>query len=99
MNGGTCILGSFCACPTGFSGRSCEYDTQLRSCGPVPHGQWVQKGCSYCRCGYGLWHCFHHVFHQDCEGSDEVRWSRSSSEEVRLSWGLFGALPLLSLLM
>lgn len=37
-----------------------------RSCGLIPHGEWVQKGCSYCRCGYGMLHCFPHVFHKDC---------------------------------
>ncbi|KAK1800803.1 hypothetical protein P4O66_005986, partial [Electrophorus voltai] len=65
-NGGTCILGSFCACPKHFTGRSCEYDERLRHCGVIPHGEWVQKGCSYCRCGYGVLHCFPGVFHGDC---------------------------------
>uniref|UniRef100_A0A3Q3WE68 EGF-like domain-containing protein n=1 Tax=Mola mola TaxID=94237 RepID=A0A3Q3WE68_MOLML len=65
-NGGTCILGSFCACPPFFSGRSCQYDQRNRSCGMITHGEWVQKGCSYCRCGYGILHCFPSVFHKDC---------------------------------
>ncbi|KAM4528207.1 teratocarcinoma-derived growth factor 1 [Odontesthes bonariensis] len=79
-NGGTCILGSFCACPPLFTGRSCEYDTRIRSCDFIPHGEWVQKGCSYCRCGYGVLHCFPHVFHKDCDDSEaEVRWYRSSA--------------------
>lgn len=37
-----------------------------RNCGVIPHGEWVQKGCSYCRCGYGMLHCFPQVFHSDC---------------------------------
>uniref|UniRef100_A0A3Q2DWT9 EGF-like domain-containing protein n=1 Tax=Cyprinodon variegatus TaxID=28743 RepID=A0A3Q2DWT9_CYPVA len=65
-NGGTCILGSFCACPPFFTGRSCEYDTRIRRCDFIPHGEWVQKGCSYCRCFYGILHCFPHMFNKDC---------------------------------
>ncbi|XP_068609292.1 teratocarcinoma-derived growth factor 1 [Brachionichthys hirsutus] len=79
QNGGTCILGSFCACPQFFKGRSCEYDQRIRSCGSVPHGEWVQKGCSYCRCGYGVLHCFPDIFHKDCGDSEEVTWHRSAA--------------------
>ncbi|KAM6903067.1 teratocarcinoma-derived growth factor 1 [Xenentodon cancila] len=79
-NGGTCILGSFCACTPFFTGRTCEYDTRIRMCDVIPHGEWVQKGCSYCRCGYGILHCFPNVFHKNCDDSDQkVRWYRSSA--------------------
>ena len=37
-----------------------------RTCGMIPQGEWVKKGCSYCRCGYGILHCFHDVFHDNC---------------------------------
>nr|XP_043868873.1 teratocarcinoma-derived growth factor 1 [Solea senegalensis] len=84
-NGGTCILGSFCACPPFFSGRSCEYNQHVRNCGSIPHGVWVRKGCSYCRCGYGVLHCFPNVFHKDCDESEDVTWSHSSAVRTVLN--------------
>ncbi|KAJ8287025.1 hypothetical protein GJAV_G00046150 [Gymnothorax javanicus] len=82
-NGGTCILGSFCACPKYYTGRSCEYDERIRNCGVIPHGEWVQKGCSYCRCGYGMLHCFPQVFQRDCDDSQEVLWYPSHGTRMQ----------------
>ncbi|KAJ8385516.1 hypothetical protein AAFF_G00185520 [Aldrovandia affinis] len=85
QNGGTCILGSFCACPKHYTGRRCEYDERVRSCGVIPHGEWVQKGCSYCRCGYGILHCFPQVFQDNCDDSQEVVWFPSYGSRTRQS--------------
>ncbi|XP_051876311.1 cryptic protein-like [Pristis pectinata] len=56
-NGGTCILGSFCACPPPFVGRYCELDERLKRCGKFLDGQWVLKHCTWCKCAYGSLHC------------------------------------------
>nr|CAI15755.1 Cripto-3 long [Xenopus laevis] len=82
-NGGTCVLGSFCACPKHYTGRYCELHVHNRKCGIVPHGHWVQKKCALCRCMYGTMHCFPSG---DCDAKDYVEESQiflSSSPRVR----------------
>ncbi|XP_030623930.1 teratocarcinoma-derived growth factor 1 [Chanos chanos] len=98
-NGGTCILGSFCACPKHFSGRSCEYDERVRDCGAIPHGEWVQKGCSYCRCGYAVLHCFPKIFSADCDDSQEVLWFHSHAVRMLSTEFLLCLALFLSLLL
>ncbi|XP_041128964.1 cryptic protein-like [Polyodon spathula] len=95
QNGGTCILGSFCACPKHFTGRSCEYDERNRNCGGILHGEWVQKGCSYCRCGYGILHCFPQVFHDNCD--EDVEDYQLHSEGYRLQQSVFVLMSILVL--
>ncbi|XP_020658952.3 cryptic protein [Pogona vitticeps] len=70
QNGGTCILGSFCACPKHFIGRYCEYDERKSGCGPFKHGEWIQKACRLCRCGFGVFHCLSQPI-QNCAGRKE----------------------------
>ncbi|KAK2183332.1 hypothetical protein NP493_315g03084 [Ridgeia piscesae] len=54
LNGGLCVLRSFCHCPKNFHGRHCEYFMRRRPCGPVKHDTWQRRGCNLCRCVDGI---------------------------------------------
>ncbi|XP_053455880.1 teratocarcinoma-derived growth factor 1 [Nycticebus coucang] len=68
LNGGTCMLGSFCACPHFFYGRNCEYDVRKESCDSVPHDTWLPRKCSMCKCWRGQFRCFPQTFLPGCGG-------------------------------
>ncbi|XP_045845913.1 teratocarcinoma-derived growth factor 1 [Meles meles] len=67
LNGGTCMLGSFCACPPSFYGRNCEHDSRKENCESVPHDTWLPKRCSMCKCWRGRLHCFRQTFLPGCD--------------------------------
>ncbi|TKC43189.1 hypothetical protein EI555_001311 [Monodon monoceros] len=66
LNGGTCMLGSFCACPPSFYGRNCEHDMRKENCGSVPHDTWLPRKCSMCKCWHGQFRCFPQPFLPGC---------------------------------
>nr|KAF6270365.1 teratocarcinoma-derived growth factor 1 [Pipistrellus kuhlii] len=68
LNGGTCMLGSFCACPPSFYGRNCEHNKHRENCGSVPHDTWLPRKCSLCKCWHGQLRCFPQTFLPGCDG-------------------------------
>ncbi|XP_010402048.2 cryptic protein-like [Corvus cornix cornix] len=100
QNGGTCILGTFCACLKHFTGRYCEYDERLSNCGSIAHGVWVLKGCWLCRCGYGTLNCLSEIMHGDCElKSEKEEIIRLYSNGLRLQQTVFSVTCLLTILL
>ncbi|XP_029473799.1 cryptic protein-like isoform X2 [Rhinatrema bivittatum] len=85
-NGGTCILGSFCACPRFFTGRYCEYDMRASNCGGVAHGNWLEGPCSLCRCVYGTMHCFPFKFHTHCDPKNTHEENLIAKTSSKLQW-------------
>ncbi|XP_025053424.1 cryptic protein-like [Alligator sinensis] len=96
QNGGTCILGSFCACLKHFTGRYCEHDERKRNCGPVAHGAWIIKGCRFCRCGYGMLHCLSGRMQDNCDvkEEEEEEFPRLHSSGSRLKQTAFSLVTL-----
>ncbi|XP_021237176.1 cryptic protein isoform X2 [Numida meleagris] len=95
QNGGTCILGAFCACPKHFSGRHCE----LRKCGSIAHGDWMMKGCWLCRCLYGTLKCLSQNTRDSCELRREEEIIRLYSNGLRLQQTMFAQICLLTFLL
>ncbi|KFV66145.1 Cryptic protein, partial [Dryobates pubescens] len=100
QNGGTCILGAFCACLKHFTGRYCEHDERQSNCGSIAHGAWVMKGCWLCRCGYGNLNCLSEIMHGNCElKSEKEKITSLHSNGLKLQQTVFALACLLMVLL
>ncbi|XP_057282453.1 cryptic protein-like isoform X1 [Pezoporus wallicus] len=100
QNGGTCILGAFCACQKHFTGRYCEHDERQSNCGSIAHGTWVLKGCWLCRCGYGTLNCLSEIMHGNCELKSENEDITSQfSNGLRIQQTVFALACLLTIVL
>ncbi|KAL3868142.1 hypothetical protein ACJMK2_040978, partial [Sinanodonta woodiana] len=83
LNGGLCIMGSFCHCTSGFYGRFCEKELLNRSCGTLPHGTWIKSGCNACQCYDGTMICSPNRY----SGCETAQWKTGIEENPTFTEG------------
>ena len=57
LNGGTCVLGTFCHCKKKYFGRYCEHRLRGKSCGALQHLDIRRDACNVCQCHDGILLC------------------------------------------
>ncbi|XP_053329581.1 teratocarcinoma-derived growth factor-like [Spea bombifrons] len=81
QNGGICFLGSFCICPPQFTGIRCELNKYQKSCGSIPHGEWIIHKCRFCRCVYGVLGCLNSAVGCDQDREDRQNYNEDGKAE------------------